>query len=74
MCLMCRPGMKQLERPCMKKYDYMDVLRWEEQSKQRAFERRLKRAPVSNRELLQLAIVFFVAALIAGTLIYGHYA
>ena len=48
MCLMCKPGMKATDRPCMKKYSVADVRRWEEESKQREFERRLKKANEAN--------------------------
>jgi len=71
MCLLCNPGMKATERPCMKKYDYMDVLRWEERGKQRAFERRLKKA--STSDALHLLLVVCAVLLVAGVLIYAHY-
>ena len=72
MCLLCKPGMKATERPCMKKYDYMDVLKWEEQGKQRNFNRRLKMSP-ANRDLFHLLLVFCAVVLIAAPLLYGAY-
>ncbi len=49
MCLMCKPGMKMTERPCMKKYSCVDVQRWENEAEQREFERRLKKANKGRR-------------------------
>ena len=44
MCLLCKPNMKMRDRPCMRKYSRQDIEIWEEQAKQREFERRLKKA------------------------------
>ncbi len=41
---MCKPNMRNVDRPCMKMYDPMIVRQWEEEAKQREFERRLKKA------------------------------
>lgn len=44
MCLMCKPGMRLRERPCMRKYSVGEIERLEELIKQEEFERRLKKA------------------------------